>query len=321
MSDSPGRLACRKLATAGRLVMSQSITQAAITKERIEMMLSWRPRRMQIQSEWQEATHEPREADKDWSLVLPFCETLKNAFRAMCSVACIGLREGKNGRCYTFLTKARQDPREVEKVRLWLQQVGAYVALRDCLALSFALDYDRRGGNPDEAQTRVGLLRARAKPYDDAPSPDTYAAADELVRACLDFLKTMRCYQDADVLVGMPPSRVDKPFDLPAYLADGIARGLGKADQSARVKTVRTRPAVKDTALTEKLAALEGTITVDRAAFGGKTVLLVDDLYQAGVSMNYVGMLLLEAGARRVFGLAVEKTCRNDDNVAKRRKQ
>ena len=45
---------------------------------------------------------------------------------------------------------------------------------------------------------------------------------------------------------------------------------------------------------------------------------LVDDLYQSGVSMNYVAILLLEAGARKVFGLACEKTCSNDDNVSRR---
>lgn len=52
--------------------------------------------------------------------------------------------------------------------------------------------------------------------------------------------------------------------------------------------------------------------------FGSEVVLLVDDLYQSGVSMNYVAMLLLEAGAKKVFGLSCEKTCSNDDNVSRR---
>ena len=51
-------------------------------------------------------------------------------------------------------------------------------------------------------------------------------------------------------------------------------------------------------------------------SFKKHVVLLVDDLYQSGVSTNYVAMLMLEAGAKEVFGLACEKTCRNDDNVA-----
>jgi hypothetical protein len=34
--------------------------------------------------------------------------------------------------------------------------------------------------------------------------------------------------------------------------------------------------------------------------------------------MNYVAMLLLEAGAKKVYGMACEKTCSNDDNVSRR---
>jgi predicted amidophosphoribosyltransferase len=50
--------------------------------------------------------------------------------------------------------------------------------------------------------------------------------------------------------------------------------------------------------------------------FTDRKVLLLDDLYQSGVSMNYCGLLLLQAGAKKIFGLACEKTCRNDDNVS-----
>lgn len=77
------------------------------------------------------------------------------------------------------------------------------------------------------------------------------------------------------------------------------------------------RPPIKNSALTEKLGAIEGTVEADAAAFRGKSVLLLDDLYQSGVSMNYVAMVLLEAGARKVLGLACEKTCTNDDNVSR----
>ncbi|HEV7516029.1 MAG TPA: hypothetical protein VGR07_06990 [Thermoanaerobaculia bacterium] len=46
---------------------------------------------------------------------------------------------------------------------------------------------------------------------------------------------------------------------------------------------------------------------------------MVDDLYQSGISMNYVAMELLAGGARAVLGLACEKTCSNDDNVSRSR--
>ena len=54
---------------------------------------------------------------------------------------------------------------------------------------------------------------------------------------------------------------------------------------------------------------------MDAEAVRGRTVLLVDDLYQSGTSMNYVALMLLDAGAHTVLGLACEKTCRNDDNI------
>ncbi len=113
----------------------------------------------------------------------------------------------------------------------------------------------------------------------------------------------------------MPPSYPKKPFDLPSFLALEIAKGLNKPDLSRLVATICSRPALKNISLGEKLDALGGTVEVDKAKFKGKKVLLIDDLYQSGVSMNYTAMLLLEAGAKGVYGLACEKTCRNDDNI------
>lgn len=85
--------------------------QIPITESRIRDMIQWSPRRKQLINEW-EALHEPMKDGQDWSLVLPFCETLKNAFDSMCSVNTIGLREGKEGkdgikRCYTFFIDSR----------------------------------------------------------------------------------------------------------------------------------------------------------------------------------------------------------------------
>ncbi|MBI5185095.1 MAG: hypothetical protein HZA01_05135 [Nitrospinae bacterium] len=81
------------------------------------------------------------------------------------------------------------------------------------------------------------------------------------------------------------------------------------------VSTIRARAGLKDMKLENKLPTIEGTIMVDPEALKGQTVLLIEDLYQSGVSTNYVAMRMLEAGAEKVFGLACEKTCRNDDNI------
>jgi hypothetical protein len=158
--------------------------QAPISDERILEMLGWAPRRMQLSREWPTPLHEPEAVGKDWCLTLPFRETLGNAFECMCPVETIGLRESK-GRCWTYLRDSSWDDTPVRTVQEWLSVVGQYVAIRDCLALSFALNYDHDGGDPGRPQTDVGALRSRAKPYDNAPTDQTYAAADFLAQKLL----------------------------------------------------------------------------------------------------------------------------------------
>ena len=288
--------------------------QPRITLAAIVEMAEKKPRRKQLAREEQDLLRPPSAAGKDWSIQFPFGETLWNSFAMMCRVPSIGLREDPDGGWYTYIKRA--DDSVLERIRLWQKTVGQYVVLRDCLALSFALDYEREGGDPKEPQTQVGALRYRAKTYDRRPTSDTLGAADQLVQECLSFLQSMSCYEAADAVVAMPPSRPDKPFDLPRHLAKGISAGVGKTDLSDRVVTRKRRRALKDVPVAEKLEAIQGTINIEGASFQDRTVLLVDDLYQSGITMNYVAMELLEAGARAVLGLACEKTCRNDDNVS-----
>jgi len=116
------------------------------------------------------------------------------------------------------------------------------------------------------------------------------------------------------------PSRLDqgKKYDLPTYIAMKMAGALAATDLTPSLISVKNRPELKNLTVAQKLQALDGTMQVDRAAVSGKTLLLVDDLYQSGVTLNYCAMTLLEAGAVRVLGLTCEKTCRNDDNSGAR---
>jgi predicted amidophosphoribosyltransferase len=189
--------------------------------------------------------------------------------------------------------------------------------MKDFLALSFALDYEREAGNPNQPQTEIGALRAQAKPYgSQSVTEQTKAAADQLVERCLGFLTEMTCYRSGACVVAMPPSNPAREYNLPRYLAQRIAEKWGRDDLTHHVRTIRPRNSIKGVPLAQKLDTLLGTIDVAPAVFDGRHVLLVDDLYQSGISMNYCALLLLRAGARKIFGLACEKTCRNDDNVS-----
>lgn len=66
--------------------------------------------------------------------------------------------------------------------------------------------------------------------------------------------------------------------------------------------------------LEDKLDALLDShlVIADDVDLEGKSILLVDDLYQSGLTMQYVAMILKNAGCSRVFGLTLVKSLGNN---------
>jgi hypothetical protein len=276
-----------------------------------------RPRRYRL-VDWS-TLRRPTAVGKDPSLSFPFRETFENLLQA-CPVAHDALRDGRpmqdgrHGRPYAYL---RCGPDQLREVEAWLASLAPFVVCRDLLAVSMAVDFDREGGDPSKPHTLVAELRTRAKPYDKPPTGDCYAAANHLATLMLQMIEVVKPYSFATIVVPMPASSPAKSFDLPTVLSQQLAARLSVLDGTLAVRPVKPRSQIKDLSLIEKLSALEGSFVIDANAVHDRVVLLVDDLYQSGASMNFVGMKLLEAGARAILGLAAEKTCRNDDNKTK----
>jgi len=63
------------------------------------------------------------------------------------------------------------------------------------------------------------------------------------------------------------------------------------------------------TGLDERAKLLDGLHTVDKAATQGKTILLFDDLYSSGATMNAIATALRDDGlAADVYALTVTRT-------------
>jgi hypothetical protein len=284
------------------------LVQSEITESKIQGLGTLSPRRIQI-GDPGSPLHEPQDDDRDWCLRLPFCETFMNAYKTMCNVSCSLMERGN---CYTYI----KNKYDFEEIQQWLEVISPYVVIRDCLALSFALDFRTRRGEPSESETEVAKLRRQAKTYGSTPNQDTYEAADRLVDLCIDFLSKVNCYDLANCVVAVPPSNPNTGYNLPAYLSRKVAEGKELEDLTSAVRTQRIRPSAKNQlSPMAKLNVLKGTIEITPNIFQGKNVLLIDDLYQSGVSINYVAMLLQRAGAKNILGLACEKTVRNDANI------
>ena len=247
-------------------------------------------------------------------LLLPFWETFENAFVSMYSGPSNPYHT-KTDQLLIWLYETEEDDDVPPEATDWLSMVGSYVAIKDLLAVSFAIDFTREAGNPTAPKTEVAELRLQAKPYVGGATKAHASAGKKLAKRCIAFLEEMTCYDEADCVVAVPPSDPGKEYSLPRIIAAAISEAREIPDFSEFVSTIAKRPSIKNAAVQEKLATIRGTIAVEAGVFEGKKVLLIDDLYQSGTSINYCAQLLLGAGAHNVLGLACEKTCRNDDNV------
>ena len=119
--------------------------------------------RRQLCSEWPSTLKKPAAPGQDWPLLLPFANSYRNAFEVMCETVAFP-HVALSGKLCLFLKDIDFDSGPPQEVHDWIATVGKYVAMKDYLALSFALDYDRVGGDPNKAQTSIGALRSGRSP-------------------------------------------------------------------------------------------------------------------------------------------------------------
>lgn len=118
-------------------------------------------------------------------------------------------------------------------------------------------------------------------------------AAGPIIETAVEFLKPK--LKRSQLLVPVPPSK-QRQLQPVLLLADGIATGLGIPVRHA-VTIAQAGHQIKDVkGQEEKKKALEGKYAVDAKETEGKTVLLFDDLYDSGSTLNEITRLLLNEG-------------------------
>jgi hypothetical protein len=179
--------------------------------------------------------------------------------------------------------------------------------LDECFALSYHTQISPAGGY---CRTAVGQLVREAKPYDRGGSSGSREKARELARLLAEFIRQHPTYHQAEVLLAVPPSNPNKVFDLPTLLVQEIAAITGQSIATPYLRKTRMTRAMKDCrTIQEKIDNLRGAFLVaDPAPFIGRKLLLVDDIYQTGFSINEVGSVLRQAGASLILGLVATKT-------------
>ena len=157
-------------------------------------------------------------------------------------------------------------------------------------------------GHPrfDTKRSEIGELLFRLKNRSDQN------CVPELVDAVETLMKEWN--PAIEILVPVPPStdRVVQPVHV---LAEAISRRL-KIPLANCVTKTRNLPQLKDIFdLDQRAELLDRLHEVDRSVTCDKSVLLFDDLYRSGATMNAVTTELYESGkASSVFALTITRT-------------
>ncbi len=169
---------------------------------------------------------------------------------------------------------------------------------------SVFVGYDEFGhARFDTQRSEMGELLYRLKNKGDM------AAVPGIVEAVQALLNDWK--PRVDMLVPVPPS-TKRDVQPVSVLAAAISREIGipLADCVRRTRDIPQLKNIFD--LDERSKLLEDLHAVDTAVSQGKRILLFDDLYRSGATMNAITSALYDAGrADQVFALTVTRTRSN----------
>lgn len=205
---------------------------------------------------------------------------------------------------YCFL----RTPASLKAVEDWEKSQGSRVFIRNLLSSSLALDMNLIS-NQSAAKTECGRLEELAKHHADQSSVDKLAST-----SCATISEI--CYLREADLVCAVPAPASKPFDLPRRLAESISSQSKKANLTPYLSLDGKSKSAKDCAIEEKWDTWEASkLQLGNIDISGKSVILLDDKYQSGMTMHYIAAFLLGRGAREIHGLSMVKTLRDTDNL------
>jgi len=134
------------------------------------------------------------------------------------------------------------------------------------------------------------------------------AVINEILDTAVKFIRSWKIHIDA--LIPVPPSRTARQIQPVLEVAKGIGHKLQILLLSDAVKKIKDTPELKNIYdYAERLKLLESAFAIGTPSVGNKNILLLDDLYRSGATLNAITHVLFEQGmAKNVYVLALTKT-------------
>jgi len=169
----------------------------------------------------------------------------------------------------------------------------------------WALDFHSRFDGDANSRSLIGDLVFRYK------YGQEHQLAQELAQRWHDLLAGHPELPRFDAVVPVPPS-LQRASDPMTMLAQALAAQMQiPAWTCVLIKIRATRPQKEMTSLAQKRANVAGAFAL-KSEVRGKRVILVDDLYDSGATLEETARVLAGGGASSIIVLTLTKTIHSD---------
>ena len=251
---------------------------------------------------------------QDLCLKIPICDVYCSIIdRAFPGLRHVGWRQGTHGTGYTYIKRIAPEeqgalsdfPDLLKSLRCLTITPHIAPHFQNELDEAYALDFNFQQSVLPLAYTEVGVLEHQAKELQNSE------ATASIARRLAEIIRRHPTLARADVIAAIPP-RPSSTFHLPRRLVSQIGTNLGRPIGLDLTKA--EHPKLRTLSIDQKLATLEGVFTLGEPV-QRKSVLVIDDLYQSGVTAWSLAKFLKSHGAREVYALACVKSWSDTDNV------
>lgn len=138
------------------------------------------------------------------------------------------------------------------------------------------------------------------------------SAAEPLLELTKSYLKKLPASGKGFIIIPIPLHKTkefQRGFNQSFILAKGVSRHLGAElvhDNLTRAKNTKTQKELKDYSEREK--NMKGAFSLNRSEeLNGQSVILVDDVFTSGATLNEAVAVLKSAGAKKIIALVLAR--------------
>lgn len=131
-----------------------------------------------------------------------------------------------------------------------------------------------------------------------------------IARYAFDFLNNFKTKWQLDLIIPIPPSDTTRTFQPVYEMANAIGRLTNLAVDFNSIKKIKSTAQLKEMESSpERKEMLKDAFSINDSFLSGKNILIFDDLYRSGETLNAVCDIIIKTGkVKNVYVLTITKT-------------